>query len=89
VLRRIFGPKKDEVIRRPRKLHNKELHNLYSSSNKIRGIKSRRMRWAGNVTRMGYKGMHIEFRRESKKKKKRKGPLEDIEVVGRIILRWI
>jgi hypothetical protein len=53
VLRRIFGPKRDEVTGDWRKLHNKELHNLYSSSNIIRKIKSRRMRWVGHVARMG------------------------------------
>jgi hypothetical protein len=52
VLRRIFGPKRDEVTGGVRKLHNEELHNLYSSSNIITTIKSRRMRWAGQVTRM-------------------------------------
>jgi hypothetical protein len=54
VLRRIFGPKRDEVTGGWRKLHN-ELHNLHSSSNIIRMIKSRRMRWAGHVARMGKK----------------------------------
>jgi hypothetical protein len=53
VLRRIFGPKTNEVSGGWRKLHNKELHNLYSSSNIIRMMKSRRMRWAGHVARMG------------------------------------
>jgi hypothetical protein len=52
VLRRIFGPKMDEVIGEWRKLHNEELHILYSSPNIIRQIKSRRIRWAGNVARM-------------------------------------
>jgi hypothetical protein len=51
VLRRIFGPKRDEVTGVWRKLHNEELHNLYSSPNRIRVIKSRRMRWAGHVAR--------------------------------------
>jgi hypothetical protein len=55
VLRRIFGPKRDEVRGEWRKLHNEELHNLYSSPNIIRMIKSRRMRWAGHVARMGEK----------------------------------
>jgi hypothetical protein len=55
VLRRIFGPKGDEVTRGWRKLHNEELHNLYSSPNIIRMIKSRRMRWIGHVVRMGEK----------------------------------
>jgi hypothetical protein len=49
VLRRIFGPKRDEVTEDWRKLHNEELHNLYSSPNIIRMIKSSRMRWAGHV----------------------------------------
>jgi hypothetical protein len=53
VLRRIFGPKRDEVTGKWRKLHNGELHNLYSSPDIIRQMKSRRMRWAGHVTRMG------------------------------------
>jgi hypothetical protein len=53
VLRRIFGPTRDEVTGEWRKLHNGELHNLYSSPHIIRQIKSRRMRWAGHVARMG------------------------------------
>jgi hypothetical protein len=53
VLRRIFGPKRDEVTRGWRKLHNEELHNLYLSPSIIRMIKSRGMRWAGHVGRMG------------------------------------
>jgi hypothetical protein len=50
---RIFGPKKVEVTGEWRKLHNEELHNLYSSPDIIRQVKSRRMRWAGHVARMG------------------------------------
>jgi hypothetical protein len=53
VLRRIFGPKSEEVIGEWRKLNNKELQNLCSSQNIIRQIKSRRMRQAGHVARMG------------------------------------
>jgi hypothetical protein len=53
VLRRMFGPKWDEVTGECRKLHNRELHNLYSSTDIIRQIKSRRMRWAGHVVCMG------------------------------------
>jgi hypothetical protein len=49
VLRRIFGPKRDEVTGELRKLHNEELHNLYSSPDIIRQIKSRRMRWTGHM----------------------------------------
>jgi hypothetical protein len=55
VLRRISGPKRLEVIESWRKLHNEELHNLYSSPSIIRMIKSRRMRWAGHVAGMGAK----------------------------------
>jgi hypothetical protein len=53
VLSRIFGPKRDEVTGEWRKLRNEELHNLYSSPDIIRQVKSRRMRWAGHVARMG------------------------------------
>ena len=53
VLRRIFGPKRDEVTGEWIKLHNEELKGLYSSPNIVRVIKSRRMRWAGHVARMG------------------------------------
>jgi hypothetical protein len=53
VLRRIFGPKRDEVTGEWRKLHNEELHILFSSLNIIGQIKSRRMRWAGHVSRVG------------------------------------
>jgi hypothetical protein len=53
VLRRIFGPKRDEVMGGWRKLHNEELHGLYSSPSIVRVIKARRMRWAGHVARMG------------------------------------
>ena len=53
VLRRIFGLKKDKVTGEWRKLHNEELNNLYSSPNIVRVIKSRRMKWAGHVARMG------------------------------------
>jgi hypothetical protein len=53
VLRRIFGTKRDEVTGGWRKLHNEELHGLYSLPSIIRTIKARRMRWAGRVARMG------------------------------------
>jgi hypothetical protein len=55
VLRRIFGPKRDEVTGGWRKLHNEELHDLYSSPSVITMTKSRRMRWTGHVARMGEK----------------------------------
>jgi hypothetical protein len=53
VLKRIFGPKRDEVIGEWTKLHSEELHNLYSSPDIIRQIKSRKMKWEGHVARMG------------------------------------
>jgi hypothetical protein len=53
VPRRIFGPKRDEVTGEWRKLHNEELHNLYSSPDIIRQIKSSQMRWVVHVARMG------------------------------------
>jgi hypothetical protein len=55
VLRRIFGPKRDGVTEGRRKLHNEELHNLYSLPSVIRIIKSRRMKWAGHLARIGEK----------------------------------
>jgi hypothetical protein len=69
VLKRILEPKGDEETRAWRKLHNEELHNLYSSPRIIRMIKSRRMRWAGHVARMGRTGMHLGFWWESHKKR--------------------
>jgi hypothetical protein len=61
VLRRILGPKKDEVTREWRKLHNEELHDLYSSPSKIRKINSRMKRWAGHVARMERRGTRIDY----------------------------
>jgi hypothetical protein len=61
VLRRIFGPKRNEMTGGWRKLHNEELRNLYSSPDIIKIIKSRRMRWTGHVARMGRRGMHLEY----------------------------
>jgi hypothetical protein len=61
VLRRISGPKRDQVIGGWRKLHNGELHKLYFLPSIIRIIKSRRVRWAGHVARMGRRGMRIGF----------------------------
>jgi hypothetical protein len=81
VLRRIFVQKRDEVTRGLRKLRNEELHYLYSSPNIITMIKSRRMRWAWHVARMGGRGMHIGYWWERQKERKR--PL------GRPRRRWI
>jgi hypothetical protein len=69
VLRRIYGPKRDEVMGEWRKLHNTELHNLYSSPNIIRIIKSRRMRLAGHVARMGRRGTLIDYWWESQRER--------------------
>ena len=52
---RIFGPKRDEVTGEWKKLHNDELHDLYSSPNIVRAIKYRRIRWTGHAARMGYR----------------------------------
>jgi hypothetical protein len=79
VLRRIFGPKRDEVTGEWRKLHSEELHNLYSSPDIIRQVKSRRMRWAGHVTRMG---------EERKVYKVLVGKPEGKRPFGRLRRRW-
>jgi hypothetical protein len=69
LLRRIFGPKRDEVTGEWRKLHNEELRDLYSSQSIIRIIKSRRMRWAGHVARMGRRGTLIDYWWESQRER--------------------
>jgi hypothetical protein len=66
MLRRIFGPRRNEVTGGWRKLHNEELRNLYSSPSAIRMINSRRMRWAGYVTGM-QREMHVGYWWESQK----------------------
>jgi hypothetical protein len=86
VLRRIFGPKRDEVTGGGKKLHNEKLHNLYSSPSIIRMLKSRRVRWAGHVARMGRSGMHIEYLWESQKERNH---WEDQNVGWWAILKWI
>jgi hypothetical protein len=86
VLRRIFGPKKDEVTGEWRRLHNKELYALYSIPDIIRVIKSRRLRWAGHVARMGERrGAY----RTLVGKLREGDHLEDPGVDGRIILKWV
>jgi hypothetical protein len=64
VLRRIFGPERDEVTGGWRKLHNEELHNLYFSPSIIRIIKLRRVKWAGHVALMGEKRNWWESQKE-------------------------
>jgi hypothetical protein len=61
MLRRIFGPKRDEVTEGWRKLRDEELHNLYCSTNNIRMISSRRKRWAGHVALMGRREIRSKF----------------------------
>jgi hypothetical protein len=86
VLRRIFGPRRDDVTVEWRKLHNKELHNLYSSPSIIRMVTSRRMKWAANVARRGRTGIHVGYWLESQRERDR---YEDQEVHGWITLRLI
>ena len=86
VLRRIFGPKRDGVTGEWRKLHNEELNDLYCSPNIVQVIKSRRMRWAEHVTRMG--GTRDVYR-VLVGKPEEGDHLGDPGVDGRIILRWI
>jgi hypothetical protein len=81
---KIFGPKMEEDGSW-RKLHNDELHSLYSSPNIIRVIKSRRMRWAGHVARMGRGEVFTGFWLGGPKARDH---WEDIGVGGRITLRW-
>jgi hypothetical protein len=84
VLRRIFGPKGDEITGELRRLHNEELNGLYSLPNIVRVIKSRRLRWVGHVARMGEgRGVYrvLVGKREGKKPLGRPS--------GRIILEWI
>jgi hypothetical protein len=84
VLRRIFGPKREEDGSW-RKLRNDELHDLYSSPNIFRLITSRRMRWAGHVARMGRGEMFAGFWLGGLKLRDH---WEDLGVGGRITLRW-
>ena len=86
VLRRLFGPKRDDVTREWRKLHNEELNDLYFSPNIVKVIKLRRLRWAGHVARMG-EGRGVYRVLVGKTEGKR--PLGDPGVDGSIIIRWI
>jgi hypothetical protein len=82
VLWRIFGPKRDEVIGEWRKLHDEELYDLYCSPNIVRVMKSRRMRWAGHIARMGGGEIYIGFWWRNLKERDHLG---DPGVYGRII----
>jgi hypothetical protein len=98
VLRRIFGPKRDEVTGEWRRLHNKELYALYSSPYIIRVMKSRRLRWAGHVARMGerrgeYRALvgKPEGRRQLGRPRRRwEGNIKmDLREVGCVDMDWI
>ena len=86
VLRRIFGPERDEVTGEWRQLRNEELNDLYCSPSIVRVIKSRIMRWAGHVVRMGeMRGVYRVWVGNLRKRDHWGDPGVD----GRIILRWI
>ena len=86
VLRRMFGPKRDEVIGEWIKLHDKELHDLYFSPNIFRVIKLRRMRCAWHVAGMGRGDVHTGFRCGNLRER---DDLEDPSVDGRLMFTWI
>jgi hypothetical protein len=86
VLRKIFGPKGEEVAGGWRRLHNEELRNLHSSSNIIRMITSRKMRWAGHVAHVGgVRNSYIILVGNLKGR----NHLEGLDVDRKIILKWI
>jgi hypothetical protein len=82
----VIGPKRDEVKREWRKLHNKELNDLYSSPNIGWVIKSRRIRWDGHLARMGERGGVYRVLLETPRERDHLG---DTGVDRRVILRWI
>jgi hypothetical protein len=84
VLRRISGSKRDEVSGGWRKLHNEELHTLYSSPSEIRMIKSRGMRLAGHVTRMGERKNAEGFGEKARRKE-----TSSMAITRKIRLKWI
>ena len=86
VLRRIIGPRRDEVTGEWRRLHNGKLNDLYSSPNIVRMIKSRRMRWAGHVARMVRRGGRIRSWWGNGRERDHWG---NLGVDGWIILGWI
>jgi hypothetical protein len=87
-LRTIFGPKRDEVTGEWRKLHNAALNNLYSSSNIVRVIKSRRMRRTKHEVCMGDRRVSYRVLMRDLRDQRERDHFEDTGVDGRIILRW-
>jgi len=90
VLRRIFGPRRDEVMGEWRRLLNEELNDLYSSPNIVRVIKSRKMRWAGHVARMGEERGCIGSCWGNRRERDQWGDL-DVDgwiILGRISRKW-
>ena len=89
MLRRIFGPRRDEITGEWRRLHNEELNDLYSSPNIVRVIKSRRMRWAGHVAHMGVERGFIGSWLGNRRERDHWGDLEvDGCILGWISRRW-
>ena len=86
VFRRIFGPRRDEVTGEWRRLHDKELNDLYSLPNIVWVIKSRRMRWAGHVARMGEERVCVGSWWGNQRERDH---WEDLGLDGWIILGWI
>jgi hypothetical protein len=86
VLRRIFGPKGEEVAGGWRRLHHEELHNLYALRNIITVMKPRRMRWLGRVVRRGEMRNAFKFLSENVKGRHHS---EDLTIDGKVILEWI
>ena len=88
VLRKIFGAKRDEITGKLKKLHNVELHPLYSSPNIIRNLKSRRLRWTGHVARMEqFRNAHRVLVGKPESKRRLGRPRYTVD--GRIILKRI
>jgi len=88
VLRRIFGPRRDEVMGEWRRLHNEELNDLYSSPKIVRVIKSRRMRWAGHVACVGEERGYIGSWWGNRRERDHWGDLDVWIILGRISRRW-
>ena len=97
VLRRVFGPKRDEVTGERRKLHNEELSDLYALPNIVRVVKSKRLRWAGHVVLMGGRGVHRVLVRKPEGKRPLGRPRRrwednikmDLQEVGRSCGDWM